>query len=315
MRLDRALIKQQAKQLIKGQVFILFFISLVVSILVGGVGVGSSIGSIGDMVDSFDNGNLVNEFDKGYFDNFTGDGSSPNLDYFNDFNGSVSLAVNRLGNNSFVYTRFNGLLTLALAPLVITLEGLFILVIRGRKFKVEDSFGYVFRETFNSNYFRKLGLYVVFNILLILLTCLFIIPGVIFYFKSYFAFKLLADNPNLSIRDALRLSKQMTNDHKGELFALEISFIGWYFLVAITCGLASIYVTPYVSATKALYYENFRIRALQEGRITSVDFMTEEEKAGFYQAQNQPQPVEEYYQPPQESFGSGMDTDYYNGNF
>ena len=37
--------------------------------------------------------------------------------------------------------------------------------------------------------------------------------------------------------------------HKMDKFILDLSFIPWYLLTIVTCGIASIYVTPYTSVT------------------------------------------------------------------
>ena len=65
---------------------------------------------------------------------------------------------------------------------------------------------------------------------------------------------ILAENPELTARQALNLSKEITYGHKMELFVLDLSFIGWCLLGAITFGLAFIYVAPYMNATKANFY-------------------------------------------------------------
>ena len=46
--------------------------------------------------------------------------------------------------------------------------------------------------------------------------------------------------------------------HKGRLFWLDLTFIGWYFLVALTLGIAYLWVAPYISATKAAFYEDLQ---------------------------------------------------------
>lgn len=68
------------------------------------------------------------------------------------------------------------------------------------------------------------------------------------------AYFVLADNPELSANEALDESKRITSGHIGDLFVLYLSFIPWFLLGAITCGLALIYVVPYVQATMANYY-------------------------------------------------------------
>ena len=74
----------------------------------------------------------------------------------------------------------------------------------------------------------------------------------------------------------------MVAGNRGELFALDLSFIGWWLLTCITFGIASIYVVPYYFTTQALYYENFKLRALQEGKITEDDFLSQEQRAAKY---------------------------------
>ena len=44
--------------------------------------------------------------------------------------------------------------------------------------------------------------------------------------------------------------------HKWEYFCLQLSFIGWYLLVIMTCGIALIWVYPYIQTINALYYRN-----------------------------------------------------------
>ena len=52
---------------------------------------------------------------------------------------------------------------------------------------------------------------------------------------------------------------------------LELSFIGWWLLVALTAGIAFIYVWPYYRTTKAMYYENLKQITLAAGTIQPED--------------------------------------------
>jgi uncharacterized membrane protein len=52
----------------------------------------------------------------------------------------------------------------------------------------------------------------------------------------------------------IRESKEMMVGHKWEFFVLELSFILWQLLGLVTCGLAFIYVYPYMKVTFANYY-------------------------------------------------------------
>ena len=49
-------------------------------------------------------------------------------------------------------------------------------------------------------------------------------------------------------------SQELMAGYKLRLFWLQLSFIGWWILVALTFGLAAIYVVPYYNATMAEFY-------------------------------------------------------------
>lgn len=89
-------------------------------------------------------------------------------------------------------------------------------------------------------------------------SCLFVIPGIIKSYSYALAYYILADNPELTAREALNQSKEMMNGHKMELFVLHLSFIGWGFLVGFTFGIAGIYVLPYMNATVANFYKSLK---------------------------------------------------------
>lgn len=92
----------------------------------------------------------------------------------------------------------------------------------------------------------------------ILWSFLFVIPGIIKAYSYRMAFFILADNPELSANEALQKSKEMMKGHKLDLFVLDLSFIWWFLLVAITFGVASIYVAPYIGATQANFYKSLK---------------------------------------------------------
>ena len=50
----------------------------------------------------------------------------------------------------------------------------------------------------------------------------------------------------------------MMNGYKLDYFIFELSFIGWYFLGAITFGIAYIYVIPYFTFANTLYYQRLK---------------------------------------------------------
>lgn len=54
--------------------------------------------------------------------------------------------------------------------------------------------------------------------------------------------------------EAISESRKLMDGHKGELFLLDLSFIGWAILATIPLGLGWPWLTPYYQATKANYY-------------------------------------------------------------
>ena len=56
--------------------------------------------------------------------------------------------------------------------------------------------------------------------------------------------------------DCITYSRKLMDGHKMELFLLDLSFIGWYILAAIPFFLGYLWLNPYISATKAAFYNN-----------------------------------------------------------
>ncbi len=69
---------------------------------------------------------------------------------------------------------------------------------------------------------------------------------------------IVAENPGISSREAIRRSKEMMHGHKMEYFVLGLSFIGWALLCGITFGIAAIWVIPYMQATLVNFYNNIK---------------------------------------------------------
>jgi uncharacterized membrane protein len=85
-------------------------------------------------------------------------------------------------------------------------------------------------------------------------TFFFIIPGIIASLKYSLVFYIIAENPDITAREALARSKEIMWGNKWRFFCLGLSFIGWDLLSALTLGLASIWVCPYRQAANAAFY-------------------------------------------------------------
>ncbi|MBO0412985.1 DUF975 family protein [Enterococcus hulanensis] len=101
------------------------------------------------------------------------------------------------------------------------------------------------------------------NIFTTLWTFLFVIPGIVkayAYSQSYFIYydQIQQTGEKPKVLDTITASRRLMDGHKGRLFWLDLTFIGWYFLVALTLGIAYLWVAPYISATKAAFYEDLQ---------------------------------------------------------
>ncbi len=103
------------------------------------------------------------------------------------------------------------------------------------------------------------------TIFLTLWSLLFIIPGIVKTYSYSMTYYILRDNPNLSACEAITESRRMMNGYKGKLFCLDLSFIGWFLLSALTFGLLGLYVLPYYNAARARFYEALKNKTTVEG--------------------------------------------------
>lgn len=82
---------------------------------------------------------------------------------------------------------------------------------------------------------------------------LFLIPGIIAAYRYSMVPYLMAEFPDLGIMDAMRESKRLMKGNKWRLFCLELSFLGWGLLGALTV-IGSLWVVPYIQAAVAAFY-------------------------------------------------------------
>jgi uncharacterized membrane protein len=64
----------------------------------------------------------------------------------------------------------------------------------------------------------------------------------------------LADNPEISSLEAIRISKEMMKGNKAKLFCLDISFIGWAIVCALAVSIPTSYISVILSASTGLSY-------------------------------------------------------------
>ena len=106
------------------------------------------------------------------------------------------------------------------------------------------------------------------NLFTTLWTLLLVVPGIVKHYEYLMIPYILAENPGMDRKEAFKISKRMMDGQKMDTFILDLSFIGWAFLSAITCGIVGIfYANPYREATFAELYAFNKAKAYEEGYI------------------------------------------------
>lgn len=122
-------------------------------------------------------------------------------------------------------------------------------VIHRQSLGIEDAFsGFL-------NFGKALGLYLWQILWVFLWMLLFIIPGIIKAYSYCMSFYILAEHPEMSVREAMNESKRMTDGYKMDLFILQLSFIGWSILCIFTLGIGYFWLIPYMQVTMANVYK------------------------------------------------------------
>lgn len=174
------------------------------------------------------------------------------------------------------------IVTIVVAIIVGVLVGLafrifvgYALEVGGRKYFVQAAqrdfnmnyLGYVFNKTRYMDVVKAMLWRALFNFLWFLLL---FIPGIIKAYSYRMVPYILADNPNIGYRRALKLSMQMTSGHKFKILVLDLSFIGWLLLGTLALFVGVLFVLPYINAANAELYLVLRKNALEK-RMCSYD--------------------------------------------
>lgn len=106
----------------------------------------------------------------------------------------------------------------------------------------------------SNNYLNIVKTMVLRDVFLFLWTLLLIIPGIVKSYEYCFIPYILAENPDLEYKEIFEKTKKMTKGEKLEIFILNLSFFGWYFLGLLLFIIGVIFVVPYHRATEAKLY-------------------------------------------------------------
>ena len=185
------------------------------------------------------------------------------------FQGVPGYIFDRITNYTFDIRNFFIIaIGLLLATIAFRILIGFSLEVGGRKYFVQSAqymdnkkcFTFAFTDQNYTHIIATMFLKAIYNFLW---TLLLIIPGIIKYYEYRMVPYILADNPNICSKESIKLSMDMTEGHKFEIFVLDLSFIGWYLLGALALGVGIFFVNPYVFATEAELYLVLRNNAIE----------------------------------------------------
>lgn len=113
-------------------------------------------------------------------------------------------------------------------------------------------------------FFKQVGVVVLNTILCALWAILLVVPGIIKGLAYSMYPYVLRDEPELSVWQTLKKSEAIMKGYKGKLFLMYLSFVGWFILGAFTFGILYIWLTPYIMTSTVKFYDDVR-RAYYNG--------------------------------------------------
>ena len=111
---------------------------------------------------------------------------------------------------------------------------------------------------FKVKYGRNVGTLLLSGIKVVLWSLLLVVPGIIKAFEYSIIPYILADDAEISTKDAFKKARAMMKGNKWRLFKLGFSFIGWLLLCVATLGIGTFFLTPYTEAATAEFYAELK---------------------------------------------------------
>lgn len=248
----RALLKSNAKTVLRRSYWRVFLACLIVSLLCGGIDLNLNLGA-----DS---------------------AASPLPEQIAPFAGSTGFPYSVLVQLLLPVILGIGIMALLLALAAALCWGILItpvIQVGQARYLTENRTSPAHLDTlfsgFTSGYWNTVGVMFFMNLKVFLWCLLLIVPGIIKSYQYRFVPFLLAENPALDAARALEISRMMTDGEKLNIFVLDLSFLGWRILGLLLLGIGSLFVAPYPAATEAELYAALRAKAIASGCVTEAE--------------------------------------------
>ena len=153
--------------------------------------------------------------------------------------------------NPTLYTIINISQFIVSAAIVYATMKLALYIFHKKEYSAEDIIFSGFKEKFLRNAFLQFMI----SLFTVLWTLLFIIPGIVKAYAYSMSFYLVNKEPDLEAMAAIDKSKEYTRGYKGDLFMLDLSYLGWYFLGLFTLGILWLWIIPKHQVARIMYFE------------------------------------------------------------
>ena len=111
---------------------------------------------------------------------------------------------------------------------------------------------------FSSDFGQNLLIGLMTAIFTALWSLLLIVPGIVKAYSYAMVYYIKADHPEYNWRQCIAESQAMMNGHKMDLFILDLSFIGWMIVGSLCLGVGTLWVSAYMEAARAHFYESIQ---------------------------------------------------------
>ena len=123
-----------------------------------------------------------------------------------------------------------------------------------------------FKELFKGFLFftKVISIFILSAVFVFLWSLLLILPGIVAGYKYRQAYYILLEDPDKGALSCISESKLIMHGNKLDLFILDLSFLGWYFLRLILMltpflfivPIISVWLYPYAGLTRVAFYKN-----------------------------------------------------------
>lgn len=167
-----------------------------------------------------------------------------------DFDFNTGRWVVQEATNQGLASLFSLIASILAALFAYGLAKMFIEIANGGTYNIES----VLKRSFTDQPIRSVLYAFISSVFIALWSLLLIIPGIMAAYKYAMGPFLLNTDPQLAAFDAIGKSKEHMMGYRGQLFLLDLSYLGWYFLGLFTLGILWFWIIPKHNTARTLFF-------------------------------------------------------------